>query len=271
MTVHGIVGRYLRRTQQGLVEPLLAFWRERELVGFLFRRDIAIRTSGTLLGGVWMLVQPALMIVAYWFLLDFVLRVRFPGVAFVDYFLVGMVAWLMMADVMNRSLNVLGEFSVLYARSVFPLTILPLLPGLVAGTVYGAAYTITVAVLEGLAAAVLAPLVILVLLLWLMPVCYLLALIGVFFRDVAQVFPFLITMILFLTPILYMPEMLPEAMQRWMIINPFADLMAVLHGVLQGMDYSWGNVLRPLILWLLLLAPAWVLFHRAAPHVRESL
>lgn len=264
-------GRYLRRTAQGFAEPLGALWRERDLLGLLFRRDIAIRTSGTLIGGVWMFVQPALQIIAFWFLLDFVLRVRFPGVAFVDYFLIGMVVWLMMADIMNRSLNVLGEFSSLYARSVFPLTILPLLPGLVAGAVYGAAYVVVVLVLEGFTAAVLAPVVILVLLVWLMPICYVLSLVGVFLRDVAQVFPFVITMLFFLTPILYMPQMLPEVMQRWMVINPFADLMAVVHGVLQGMDYTWGNVIRPLVLWVVLLGPAWVLFHRAAPHVRESL
>ncbi|HHB92291.1 MAG TPA: ABC transporter permease, partial [Thioploca sp.] len=30
-------------------------------------------------------------------------------------------------------------------------------------------------------------------------------------------------------------------------------------------------VWRPVGLWLLLLAPAWVLFHRAEPHIREML
>ncbi|AGA33570.1 efflux ABC-transporter, permease protein, putative [Thioalkalivibrio nitratireducens DSM 14787] len=264
--------RYLRRTVDGIGGPAAALWRERDLLGLLFRRDLRIRTSGTLLGGVWMFAQPALQVVAYWFLLELVLGVRFPGaVPFVDYFLVGIVAWLMIADVLNRSLAVLGEFAPLYARAVFPLPILPLLPALVSGAVYAVAYTAVIAVVKGPGAALLAPGVILVLLLWLVPLCYLLALVGVFLRDLAQVFPFLITMTFFLTPILYMPEMLPEAMQAAMVFNPFADLMALVHGVLQGTEVTLGNVLRPLALWLLLLGPAWVLFHRAVPHVREAL
>lgn len=264
--------RYLLRCGQGLLGPLALVWRERDLVRLLFRRDLRIRTSGTLFGGLWMFVQPGLQVLAYWFLLDFVLRVRFPSeVPFVDYFLVGMVAWLMLADIMNRSLTVLPEFSPLYSRAVFPLAILPALPVLVSGAIYGVAYTAVVLFLEGPAAAMRAPLVVVLLLLWILPVGYLLALVGVFLRDLALVFPFFITMTFFLTPILYMPEMLPDAMRAWMVVNPFADIMAVLHGVLQGMEYTWGNVWRPFLIWLLLLGPAWVFFHRAAPHVREAL
>jgi lipopolysaccharide transport system permease protein len=53
--------------------------------------------------------------------------------------------------------------------------------------------------------------------------------------------------------------------------NPFADLMAVIHGLLQGMPFSAGNIIRPLLLWLLLMGPAWLLFVRAEPHMREAL
>lgn len=265
-------GRVAWRTAQGLTGPLTTMWRERGLLGLLFRRDIMIRTSGTAFGGVWLFAQPALQVLAYWFLLDLVLRVRFPGaVPFVDYFLVGIVAWLMIADIMNRSLVILGEFAPLYARAVFPLPILPLLAALVSGVVYGVAYFGVVLVLEGPGAAVMVPVIVVILLLWLLPVCYFLALLGVFLRDLAQVFPFLITMTFFLTPILYMPQMLPETMQAMLWLNPFADIMALLHGALQGMEFTAGNVVRPVVLWLALLGPAWVLFHRLAPHIREAL
>jgi len=266
------LGRLATRTRQGLLGPLAVLWRERDLLGVLFRRDMAVRTSGTLFGGLWMFVQPALQVVAFWFLLDFVLRVRFPGaVPFLHYFLAGMIPWQMMADAMNRSVYLMGEFAPLYARAVFPLPLLPLLPPLVAGAIYGVVYTLVMLVLEGPASAALAPLVIIALMLWLMPVCYLLSLVGVFVRDLAQAIPFLITIVFYLTPILYMPEMLPERAQDWMILNPFADLMASVHGVLQGTEAGLGNVLRPLAVWLVLLGPAWVLFHRATPHIREAL
>jgi lipopolysaccharide transport system permease protein len=132
-------------------------------------------------------------------------------------------------------------------------------------------FTITVAVLEGLFHAMLTIGVIATLLVWLLPFCYLLAVVGLFVKDIAQVFPFVLTMALYLTPILYIPEMLPEGLRVFLVLNPFADVMALIHAVLQGLPFTTGQWVRPLFLWGLCLAPAWVLFRRAEPLMREAL
>ena len=265
-------GRFARNLVAGLREPLGLLIRQRALLRVLIKRDIAVRTSGTLLGSLWMLAQPALQVLAFWFLLDFILRVRFPGqVLFLNYFLLGMLPWLMVSEILQRNLSVLTEFSALYQRSAFPVSLLPLLPLVVSGLFYGVIYMAVAGLLEGWAAALWAPLLVAVLLLWLLPLCYLLAVLGLFIRDARQLVPFLLTLTMYFTPILYMPEMLPETLRALMVLNPFADVMAVIHGLLQGMPVAAGNVVRPLLIWLLLLAPAWVLFRRTEPHMREAL
>jgi lipopolysaccharide transport system permease protein len=264
--------KLFRSALAGAFEPLRAVASERTLLRMLVRRDIASRTSGTLLGGAWMLAQPALQVLAFWFLLDFVLQVRFPGrVSFVSYFLLGMVPWLLAAEALGRAVTVLHEFSPLYRRAVFPLRILPLVPLIVSGFIYGLVYAGMVAVIEGPVAALWVPVIVAVLFVWLMPFCYLLSVAGLFVRDFAQVFPFVLTLAMYLTPILYLPEMLPEALRPWLALNPFADVMAVIHALLQNMPLTPGNLLRPAVLWLLALAPAWVLFRRTEPHMREAL
>ncbi|MBE9562118.1 MAG: hypothetical protein IMF12_04560 [Proteobacteria bacterium] len=130
---------------------------------------------------------------------------------------------------------------------------------------------ITVGILQGPGAIPIAILTVILLAIWLLPLCYLLAIIALFLKDIGQFFPFLITITLYLTPILYMPSQMPEQMQWALILNPAADIIALVHAAIQGMDWNYGNVLRPLGLWLLLLGPAWVLFHRAEPHIREVL
>lgn len=259
-------------TVAGLLGPLQVLVRERDLLCLLVRRDIVGRTSGTLLGGAWMLAQPALQVLAFWFLLDFVLRIKTPGkVAFVDYFLTSMLPWLLISEVLTRSLSVMSEFSALYKRTVFPLKVLPLLPALVAGIIYLPVFAVVVGFLTGLHGAIKAVLILIALLIWLLPVGYLLAVFGCFVKDLRQIFPFLLNMMLYLTPIMYLPEMLPPEFQSLLSVNPFADVIAVIHGVLQSMPVTWGNVLRPMLCWALLLAPTWVLFHRAEPHMREVL
>lgn len=272
MAVLSFIKRYLYATWLGFLGPIKASWQQRNLVLLLVKRDIVTRTSGTVLGDIWLLLQPALQVVGFWFLLDVVLKVKLPNkVPFVDYFLLGILAWLFISEVLNRSLSILREFGGLYQRTVFPIVILPLMSLLLPCILYAVVMAITVFLLHGFSAVPLGMLAIFILAIWLVPICYLLSIIGLFLKDIAQFFPFLISITLYLTPVMYMPQSLPDSMHWLLVVNPVADIMAMLHGIVQGLEWNWFNLLRPLLLWLLLLGPAWILFHRAEPHIRESL
>ena len=65
--------------------------------------------------------------------------------------------------------------------------------------------------------------------------------------------------------------LLPESLRWALIFNPFADIMALIQGWIHGFPIDPGNWLRPLGMWLILLTPAWVLFRRTEPHMREVL
>lgn len=267
-----LLRRWSRKTVAGLVGPFQLIHQHRGLLWVLLRREIAGQTSGTVLGWVWIVAQPALQVLAFWFLLGVVLRVRMPSqVNFVDYFLMGMLPWFFVSNAIQRNLMVLTEFGALYQRSVFPIKLLPLIPLLFAGIIYALIWPVVASIMLGGAAPLLALVLVALITLWLIPVCYLVALVGLFARDARHLVPFLLTMTLFLTPILYMPQQLPESVRFLLALNPLADLMAIVHHLLQGMPITLGNVARPVILWLVLLAPAWTFFHRAEPHMREQL
>lgn len=268
--------RYLFVTYLGLIEPFREMLAHRYLIFLLAKRDIYTRTSGTLLGSSWLLLQPALQVVGFWFLLDIVLKVKFKvadtELAFASYFIVGILPWLFISEILTRSLSVLSDYGSLYQRSIFPIAILPVLPLWLAALLYAIILTVTAIFISGINSIGFALLTILLLTLWLIPFCYLLAVIGLFLKDIAQFFPFFITLIMYLTPIMYMPHLLPETMRWVLIINPIADMMALIHAAfLPNLTWEWINVWRPLGIWLILLGPAWVLFRRAEPHVREML
>ena len=268
----GFVRRYLVNTVWGLWGPARAFWQHRVLLAMLMRRQVTGQTSGTVLGSLWTLLQPALQMVGFWFLIDVVLRVKYPGrMPFLDYFLVGMLPWLMISDVLRNSLSVMRSMSQLYVRTPFPLELLPLLPLLLPVVIYSGVYLVVVGLLHGPAALPAALLVTVSLALFLLPFAYLLAVTGLFLRDVGQFFPFVLMLGLYVTPILYMPQMLPEWAQALMVFNPFADVMALIHAVVQGSAWESGQLIRLGLYWLLLLGPAWVLYRRSMPHMREAL
>jgi lipopolysaccharide transport system permease protein len=268
--------RYLFVTYLGLVEPFREMFAHRYLLLLLAKRDIYSRTSGTLLGSSWLLLQPALQVVGFWFLLDIVLKVKFKvadtELAFASYFVIGILPWLFISEILMRSLSVLTEYGSLYQRSIFPIAILPLLPLSLSTLLYLIIFVITVIFISGINAIGWAILTIILIMFWLIPFCYLLSIIGLFLKDIAQFFPFLITLVMYLTPIMYMPNLLPESMNWVLIFNPIADMMALIHAAfLPNLTWEWINVWRPLGIWLILLGPAWVLFRRAEPHVREML
>jgi lipopolysaccharide transport system permease protein len=261
--------RYSSDSIPGPLGLLIAQW---GLVRLLLRRDIIARTSGTILGGVWLVAQPALQIIGLWFFLHVVLRVRSPThVPFTEYFLLGMVAWLLISEVLVRSLTIMVEFGPIYQRSIFPLPLLPLLPVLLSGSVYGAVLVVLGGLFGGWAGAVGASGFLIGLGLMLIPLSYLVAVIGLFVREARQVVPFVLTLLMYLTPVMYMPELMPPGLRDWLVLNPLADVMAVLHALVQEMPVEAGSAWRLIGLTAALWPLAWALFRRTEPHMREAL
>lgn len=257
---------------QGLAVPVRSCVTHASLLRMLVKRDIINRSSGTFLGKLWPLLQPALQVLGFWFLFDVVYGMRLDrGSNFVEYLLIGMLPWLCLAEVLNRSANMFREFSSLFRRTPFPIEILPILIMLIPGLVYTIVYFLVCLTLYGPLAAVQSLLVIPLLLLWLLPLTLLFGVLGLFMRDFTQALPFLLMLILYITPILYFPAMLPAWLGDLLWLNPFADMMLLIHGLVTSTPVPWQSGARLVGLWVLLLGPAWLVFKRSLPHIREVL
>ena len=163
------------------------------------------------------------------------------------------------------------EFANVFRRTPFPIEILPVQLMVIPGVVYTVVFSIIAGVLFGALAVLKAVVVIPLVLVWLMPLVLICSLLGLFLRDFAQGLPFVLMLLLYCTPILYFPDMLPAGMQAWIWLNPFSDLVAVVQAWVGGMALPLNSFWRLLGLWLLSIGPAWLLFRRSLPHVREVL
>jgi len=264
--------RVLRLCSESISMPLLAPLRHYALVRMLMQREIANRTTGTAMGRLWPLLQPALQVLGLWFMFAVVYdmrNVRGPGYA--QYMLLSMLPWLCFSEVLARATGLFREFSPLYARSRFPLEVLPTMALVMPTLVYTPVLMLTALWLLGLFAAVKAIVVIPLLLVWTLPLVLFCTVAGLFVRDFGQALPFMLTLLMYLTPILYFPDMLPAAMRDWLWLNPMADWMALIHAWLGGNILPRESIVRLVVLWLLLLVPCWLWFRRTLLHVRELL
>ena len=244
----------------------------RGLIWQLVQRDIVNRTSGNMLGWLWLIAQPALQVVAFWFLLDIVLSVRSNGpIAFMSYFLTAMISWLFISEVLSRSLSVLSEFSGLYQRTLFPIKILPLLPLCLAIIIYSPVFIVVSAINAGIHGGIYALIIIMLLSIWLVPFAYLLAIIGLFIRESRQIFPFFISLLMYFSPILYQPHSLSGNLKIIMQYNPIAGIIACIQHLIYGQDINSLDWVVPALLWLLIVLPSAAIFSRAEPYIREEL
>jgi len=235
--------------------PLSVFetaWRRRGLVFELARRDVASRYRGSFLGVLWALLSPFLTLAVFTFVFTTIFESRW-GVAvgsrwdFALLLFAGLIVFWFFADCVNRAPGLMFENASYVKRVVFPLEILPwvaVLNGLfhaaLSAIVLGVASVVAKGALPWTAVAT--PLLFLPLVLWVLGLSWLLASMGVFLRDLKQIVPVVVTLLLFLSPIFYPLSAVPDWFRAYIELNPMAWVIEqVRGGLFFGRLPSWQS------------------------------
>jgi len=237
----------LRRRELGyklgraFTEPVKSLWSNRSLIGSMTRRDIAGRYRGSFGDLLWTLMHPLLLMLTYFFVFGIVLQARFgqdpSRSGFVLYFLAGMLPWLAFSDAAARAPGIILENRNFVKKLLFPVEILPVNPvlaGLVGeGFGLGIFAFLLVATRGSIPLTALwLPLIIVPQLLLTLAICWTLAAVGVYLRDLGQVTGFGLTVLFFLTPICYPEASLPAAAVPILSKSPIYVLVEAYRAVL---------------------------------------
>lgn len=233
-------------------------WHHRELIGAMVRREVVGRYRGSVMGLVWSLITPLLMLVVYTFVFSVVLKARWAGgtgtgeesrAQFAILLFAGLIVHGLFAEVVNRAPGlVLGNVNFV-KRVVFPLEVLPVVAA--GAALFHAAVSLVVLLAAVLVAtgsipwtALLFPLLVLPLLMLTLGVAWVLASLGVFMRDVGQVVGLLTTVLLFLSPVFFPIAAVPEFFRPWMQLNPLTFVIEQSRAVLIfGETPAWSGLL----------------------------
>ena len=229
-----------------LASFLRTFVARRELIGELVRSDIAGRYRGSMLGILWSLASPLLLLAAFTFVFGTVFRSRWSGAVASqgEYALVlfpGILLHALLAESFNRAPGLVTAVPNYVKKVVFPLELLPLVAVITSGfhaligfVVLAAALVLARGILPLTAIAlpaIVAPYVVLIL-----GVTWFLAALGVYLRDIAQVIGLVTMLLMFLSPVFYPVNALPEAYRGWLALNPLTLPLEATRGAL-----IWGE------------------------------
>jgi lipopolysaccharide transport system permease protein len=214
-------------------------WKYRDLVYFFAWRDIKVRYKQTLFGGAWAIIQPLVLMVVFTFVFGTVLSVETPpGVPKPLFYYAGLVPWTLFATSLTSASESLSANSSLVQKIYFPRLILPLSSvgsGLLDFIVaLSFLFVMTLIYGQGISLNVVwLPLLTLLALLTAIAVGLWLSALNARYRDVRYVIPFLITVLLFLTPLFTPSSQVPESIRPFYFLNPMA-------GVVEG--FRWALI-----------------------------
>lgn len=225
---------------------LRELWRYRELVLLLTWRDVTVRYKQTVLGVIWVVLQPLAMMAAFSL---FLARAGGVGGQVENYplfVLIGLVAWQFFSGAVTAAAgSVVGNQS-LVTKVYFPRLIIPLsaagagLVDLAVGIGLLAVAMVWFGAVPGVA-VILLPVIALLLAVSALGVGILLAALTVSYRDFRYVVPFCVQFWMFATPVIYMPvESLGPTTRSLLPLNPAYGLILNFRNATLGAPLDWS-------------------------------
>jgi lipopolysaccharide transport system permease protein len=197
----------------------------------LAKRDIASRYRGSVIGMSWSFLTPMLMLAVYTFVFGVIFQSRWPSVAgqntteFALVLFAGLIVFGLVSETLQRAPSVIVGQPQYVKKMVFPLGVLP--AAMVLGALFHSLVSVVVLLLATLlvkgsipATAAWFPVVFGPVVLACLGLAWALSATGVYMRDMAHVMPMVATVMLFLSPIFYPLEAIPESVRGLVALNP---------------------------------------------------
>jgi lipopolysaccharide transport system permease protein len=210
---------------------LSATWRFRDLLFALAVRDIKLRYRQTLLGVLWVVLQPLLGAGIFAFIFGRVARLDSGGVPYVLFAYTGLLAWNLFSSIVHKSAGSLVANAPLVSKVFFPRVLLPFSG--VLSTFLDFAVTSAVGVLLFVAygkspgwTLLAVPFWLALLILMATGLGLLCAALAVAYRDVMHVLPVVLQFLLYGSPVAYTISVIPPGLPRTLYkLNPLAPLI----------------------------------------------
>ncbi len=202
-------------------------WRFRDLCTALGRRDVTLRYRQTILGVVWVVLQPLIAGGLFTVVFGKVAKLPSDGVPYFAFAYAGFVAWSAFQNTITRSAGSLLAQSNLVTKVYFPRLVLPIsslfssvvdfLVGLTSLALLLVIYRVT----PGIAVLTL-PFWVLLLHAMGLGLGTLTAALSVRYRDLQHALPIFVQLLLYASPVAYSVHAVPERLQPYFLLNPLS-------------------------------------------------
>lgn len=228
-------------------------WSYRELFYFFSWRDIKVKYKQTLLGFLWAILQPLLMMMIFVVFFSKFLNVPTDHIPAPVFYFSGLLLWNLFSSGLSNSANSMVDNANIIKKVYFPRLIIPLSSLLVSGFDFLMGFIIFLGILlyyyfsvpdfsfSLLSFALYFPLGFLLAILSACGLGTFLASLNVKYRDFRYVIPFLIQFLLFISPVIYPVSILKDSpiLEKIAAINPLTGALILGRAGLTAANPDW--------------------------------
>ena len=233
----------------------------RGLFFFLVRRDLKLRFQQTVIGFLWILLQPLLQMLIFYVFLGILVKVPTGEVPYHIFFLSAFIVWQFFSQVVNfSSFSLVGNIG-LITKSYFPRLVLPFSTVVSALVDFGVSFLLLLFFLlinknyPISLRYLMLPILLVITTVFASGVGLLFGALMVVFRDMKNLLGFILMIWMYLTPIMYPISIIPEKYQILLYLNPLTGLVDAYRwvflrqGDLPRLDYLSISLIIAAILW----------------------
>ncbi len=209
---------------------LKKIWEYKSLIWVFAKRDLKVKYAQTFIGITWSIIQPLTTLLIFSFLFGYLLNWKTNNLPYTVYLLSGLLGWNFFSYIVQAGIISIHESAHIIKKIYFPKTILPLSKIIIALVELGLNLLLLIPLILFFKLTIswkiiFIPFVLLFNALCGLTLVFWIASFAYRRRDLLHILPFIMYFGIWLTPVFFSPDLLPEKFRPLLDLNPMANVI----------------------------------------------
>lgn len=218
-------------------EYLIGIYKSKDLLFELTKRDFQQRYKGSVLGVIWALLSPLLMLAVYTFIFVAIFKLKWGGLEnntsrmlYTLMIFAGLIPFQIFSESVNRSVSILNQSANYIKKVVIPVEILP--ASIVLSTALNSFFSVFLLSLGKIFfidtpnwTLMFIPIIMIPVTLLSLGISLLVSALGVYLKDLVYVVGLIVNILFYMSPIFYSMDKIPESFRVFIMFNPIAPII----------------------------------------------
>lgn len=247
----------------------------KELLLELIKREIKARYKQSILGYTWVILVPLLNLIVLTAVFSFFVRVPTGNIPYPAFLFTALVPWFFTVNSISYATSSLVNNSSLITKIYLPREVFPISTIFTKLIDFSLSFFILLVILIlfkiNLGITVLyLPLIFIVQFILVVGISLILSALNVFYRDIENVLGVLLSMWMYLTPVLYPQELIPIKLIPFFNLNPMMPIIGAYRNVLlYKLPPSWFSFIYAIVVSILIFVFGYLFFKKKSKYFAD--